>query len=81
MSWSRTARLKIEWSIVWYFRIDLGDNPSAAALVTQSCTRNGVIWCIGFFPKNGRKCLVRLETYAALVVASMCLDGSQSLST
>ena len=62
MSWSRTARLKIECSIVWYLRIDRGDRPSAAALVTQSWTRDGVIWCIGFFPKNGKKCLVRFDT-------------------
>ena len=39
MSWSRTARLKIECSMVWYLRIDRGDSPSAAAWVTQSWTR------------------------------------------
>jgi hypothetical protein len=27
--WSRTARLKIECSIVWYLRIDLGESPRA----------------------------------------------------
>jgi hypothetical protein len=53
MSWSRTARLKIECSMVWYLRIDRGDSPSPAALVTQSWTREPVIWYIGFLPKNG----------------------------
>jgi hypothetical protein len=61
ISLSRTARLKIEWSIVWYLRIDLAESPSAAACVTQSCTSDDVIWYIGFLPKNGKKCLVRLD--------------------
>jgi hypothetical protein len=26
---------EVEWSLVWSFRIDLGDNSSAAALVTH----------------------------------------------
>ena len=39
MSWSRTARLKIECSMVWYLRIDRGESPPAAAWVTQSWTR------------------------------------------
>ena len=29
MTRSRTARLKIEWSIVWYLRMLLGDRPPA----------------------------------------------------
>ena len=36
MSWSRRARLKIEWSMVWYLRIERGESPAAAAVVTQS---------------------------------------------
>ena len=39
--------------MVWYLRIDRGDSPAAAAWVTQSCTREGVIWYISFLPKNG----------------------------
>ena len=78
---SRTARAKIECSMVWYLRIDLAESPPAAALVTQSWTRPGVIWCSCLRPKNGKKCLVRFDTYAALVVGSMCLDGSHSSST
>jgi hypothetical protein len=73
--------LKMECSIVWYFWIDLGESPSAAALVTQSWTSDGVIWLSSFLPKNGKKCLFKYDEYAALVVASMCLDGSQSFST
>ena len=81
ISWSRTARAKIECSMVWYLRIDRADSPPAAAWVTQSCTRPGVIWCSCLRPKNGKKCLVRFDTYAARVVGSMCLDGSHSVST
>ena len=61
MSWSRTARLKIECSIVWYLRIERGESPPAAAWVTQSWTSEGVILAIGRWPKNGKKCLSRLE--------------------
>ena len=39
ISSSRTARSKIECSMVWYLRIDRADSPPAAAWVTQSCTR------------------------------------------
>lgn len=78
---SRTARLKIECSIVWYLRMERGDKPPVAAWFTQSWIADGEILAIGRGPNVGRKCLFRLETYAALVVASMCLLGSQSFST
>lgn len=51
ISWSRTARSKIECSIVWYLRIDVGDRPSAAAFVTQPCTTEGRILAIDQRPK------------------------------
>ena len=56
------------------------ESPSAAAMVTQSFRRDGVLWSIICLPKDGKKCLARFDTYAALMVALMCLDGSQSFS-
>jgi hypothetical protein len=51
ISWSRTARSKIECSIVWYLRTDVADSPSAAAFVTQPCTTEGRILAIDQRPK------------------------------
>ncbi len=50
---SLTARAKIEDRRTWYFWIDRGDSPSAAALVTQSWTSDGEIRLRGRLPKNG----------------------------